>query len=151
MEWRLDTMPDMIFSILFLVVLPIVILVWFGVVGGVRLHRITRTPKGGGDSLWAWSNLIVFRKSQEFWGYHPQEQYLIVLKGSLECTIGTHVQELAAREAIYIEGEVYHGVKALEDTMIASIWISPGGLGIDTAKAEFSHAIQLPLATPPTT
>lgn len=142
-------MTDRVFSILFLVVLPIVILVWFGALGGVRLSRIARTARTVDDHLQGYSTLIRFLKSQTAGGAHPQSQYIAVIEGSLLYTDGTEEHKLGPGEFIYTPPDIPHRVTALEDTLIVSVWVSPPGVSMDAVGREISNAVRLPLVTLP--
>jgi quercetin dioxygenase-like cupin family protein len=80
-------MPDTVFSILFLVVLPIVILVWIGALGVARLRRIARTARNVNHDLQVHSNLIGFSESQTAAGRAVAPEILAAFRMILEAQL----------------------------------------------------------------
>lgn len=53
---------------------------------------------------------------------HPHEQLTIVLRGSVEMTMGDERQVLNAGDAVSIPSNVVHGVVALEETEMIDVF-----------------------------
>ncbi|HJP82149.1 MAG TPA: cupin domain-containing protein [Fimbriimonadaceae bacterium] len=69
--------------------------------------------------------------------HHVSEQMAIVIAGRVEWTLGEEgtVQEkvvMSFGEVLHIPANVWHGVDALEDTLIIDVLSPPGAMGVDS-------------------
>lgn len=70
---------------------------------------------------------------------HESEQMAVVISGRVRWTVGPQGDqreiEMGAGEVLQLPSWVWHGVAALEDTMIIDILSPPGPMGVDAHKS----------------
>ena len=54
--------------------------------------------------------------------HHPHRQATLVVSGRFEVTVGVEKSELRAGDCFYAEGDVWHGVVALEPGMLVDVF-----------------------------